>query len=239
MIPPTIVFGDIHGLTTWKQVVAKNPNCRYVFLGDYLDPFESIEPAALLQNLQEIIELKKSQPENVILLLGNHDMHYITSDMVPSLRFDLEIYEAALILFTENFDLFQYAFQDGKYIFTHAGISQAWFINDFQGDTNKNIAEQLNNPTNEQVSALCRVSELFGGRRGALGGIFFAHWQELYDPLQGYIQVVGHHGMIDSVATDEISEYKTDNATVIFCDAFWNNQYLRIDDTPQQNSLYV
>jgi hypothetical protein len=34
----TIVFGDIHGSTYWKKVVDENPDCRFIFLGDYLDP---------------------------------------------------------------------------------------------------------------------------------------------------------------------------------------------------------
>jgi hypothetical protein len=43
--------------------------------------------------------------------------------MDSCLRFDLDLYESANQLFVDNFELFQYAFQDGKCIFTHAGIS--------------------------------------------------------------------------------------------------------------------
>ncbi|MCD8262709.1 MAG: hypothetical protein LUD15_15580 [Bacteroides sp.] len=39
---PTIAIGDIHGLTTWKGIVEKHPDCKIVFLGDYLDPYENI-----------------------------------------------------------------------------------------------------------------------------------------------------------------------------------------------------
>ena len=225
MTQPIIVFGDTHGLTVWKQIIKENPECRYIFLGDYLDPFEPIEKEKLLQNLQEIIDLKKQQPLNVTLLLGNHDMHYITSDMEPCLRFDVEIYEAANKIFTDNFDMFQYSYQEGKYIFTHAGISQEWFTKVFRGILNDNISEQLNNPTDEQVSALCQISELFGGNKGNLGSIFWTHLQELYEPLKGYTQIVGHNSV------EEVSEYKTETATasVIFCDCLWNGKYLRIE----------
>jgi len=37
----TIAIGDIHGLTNWKDIVndPKNEGCRFVFLGDYMDPY--------------------------------------------------------------------------------------------------------------------------------------------------------------------------------------------------------
>jgi hypothetical protein len=218
----TIIIGDIHGSTFWKTAVTENPGCRYVFLGDYLDPFEEMDNHLLLDNLKEIIKLKADNPEKVVLLLGNHDMHYITSDMEPCLRFDLEIYERANELFINNFHLFQYAYQEENRIFTHAGISNQWFIKDFQGDSSCNIAEQLNNPTDQQVQALCRISELFGGREGTIGGIFFAHIEELIEPLHGFTQIVGHTRM------EEISEYQCEHGNVIFCDALWNGKYLKI-----------
>ena len=74
---PTIVLGDIHGSTYWKTVVEENPACRYIFLGDYLDPYEKIPRNQLINNLKKIIQLKKERNDDVILLLGNHDMHYI------------------------------------------------------------------------------------------------------------------------------------------------------------------
>ena len=33
------MIGDVHGLRTWEQVVKKHSNCKYVFLGDYNDPY--------------------------------------------------------------------------------------------------------------------------------------------------------------------------------------------------------
>ena len=70
---PTVVIGDIHGLTYWKKAVAKNPDCRYIFLGDYLDPYEDIPRFQLIGNLKKIINLKKKLKDDVVLLLGNHD----------------------------------------------------------------------------------------------------------------------------------------------------------------------
>ena len=147
----TIVFGDIHGSTYWKEVVNENPDCRYIFLGDYLDPYDDIANKNLTDNLKEIIQLKKDRNDDVILLLGNHDMHYLDWDFAPCSRFDETIKAEAHALFSENRRLFTYAFQEGNHIFTHAGITEKWFLEDFKGDVSKNIAEQLNHPYPDQL----------------------------------------------------------------------------------------
>ena len=132
---PIIVLGDVHGSTFWKTAVDENPACRYIFLGDYLDPYEYIPAWLLIRNLKKIIQLKKERPDDVILLLGNHDLHYFCSDMDPSSRFDFMIAEEVSMLFRENIHLFMYAFQVDNWIFTHVGISEKWFLDDFKGNT--------------------------------------------------------------------------------------------------------
>jgi hypothetical protein len=94
-------------------------------------------------NLKTIIQLKIDNMDDVILLLGNHDMHYISLDVEPSTRFDYRIEADAHALFSDNMHLFTNAFQEGKRIFTHAGISKRWFLDDFGGSVKINIAEQL------------------------------------------------------------------------------------------------
>jgi len=218
---PTVVLGDIHGSTYWKTVVEENPACRYIFLGDYLDPYKNISRNQLLDNLKEIIQLKKDRHDDVILLLGNHDLHYIRMEIGPYSRFDVAIAMDAFFLFTENIHLFTYAFQDENCIFTHAGISEKWFLDDFGGDVNKNIAEQLNNPLCDQLPALYRVGALRGGDYNAVGGIFWADIDELKVPLQGYIQYVGHNRV------GEITQYKANDGTIFFCDCLFNKEYIR------------
>ena len=218
----TIVFGDIHGLTYWKDVVNENPMCRYIFLGDYLDPYQNISPQQLLENLKEIIQFKKEHFDDVILLLGNHDLHYFCPKMPMSCRFEYDIAGEVAVLFNENINLFTYAFQEENYIFTHAGISEQWFLKDFKGDRNKNIAEQLNNPLPEQVSALYRCGAARGGYYNTIGGIFWADINELEHPLTGYTQVVGHNRVRD------IYEHSNNGGKIIFCDCLFNKKYLVI-----------
>ena len=116
-----------------------------------------------------------------------------------------------------------YAFQVENCIFTHAGISEKWFLDDFKGNPNKNIAEQLNNPLPEQIEAICRCGEARGGFKNAKGGIFWADFSELYEPLSGYTQVVGHNRV------DDICEHTNNGGRIIFCDCLYNEKYLKLE----------
>ncbi|MDR2130135.1 MAG: metallophosphoesterase [Odoribacteraceae bacterium] len=218
---PTIVIGDVHGLTCWKEIVASHPGCRYLFLGDYLDPYEEINHHVLMDNLKDIIRLKQGQPRDVILLLGNHDLHYITPKIEQGMRWDFDIAEEAAGLFTANRELFQYAFQEDRCVFTHAGIVHEWFTGYFKGDSSENIAAQLNNPAPEQEQHLFACGTARGGF-DKYGGIFWADRRELYEPLRGFTQIVGHNRVPD------VKDVTVNGGRVIFCDCLFNKHYLRI-----------
>ena len=99
---PIVVIGDVHGLTTWKDVVKNHQGSQFVFLGDYCDPYEDIEPDELIKNLRSIIQFKKRHPNDVILLLGNHDMHYLSEDFVTCTRYDERIAPRIKRILTNN-----------------------------------------------------------------------------------------------------------------------------------------
>lgn len=217
---PVVAIGDIHGLTKWKEIVEEHEDCTIVFLGDYLDPYVYITRKEQLANLSEIIALKKAHMDSVVLLLGNHDLHYFNDRAVSGSRYDFQIEGKAREMFCDNLDLFQYAFQQDRLIFTHAGIQHRWFVDDFKGDLSMPIADQLNNPKEEQVNSLFRLGYARGGRRNNLGGVFWADIKELTDPLHGYTQIVGHNRVAD------ITERKGDNDnTIIFCDCLRYGKY--------------
>jgi hypothetical protein len=217
----TVVIGDVHGSDYWKEVIKENPDCRYVFLGDYLDPYEEMDSKILVGNLKDIIQLKREQPDNVVLLLGNHDLHYITDKIVQSSRFDFDISQEVSVLFGENRSLFQFACQDENCIFTHAGISHKWFVDDFKGDFQTNIADQLNHPKPGQERFLYACGMARGGF-DKRGGVFWADIRELYEPLKGYTQIVGHNRVKD------ISDHTNRGGRIIFCDCLFNKHYLKI-----------
>ena len=99
----------------WRRILSagwcSSAECRVVFLGDYLDPYGYVHKGKLLDNLRAIMQLKRDRPEDVVLLLGNHDLHYFCEDACVGTRFDMEIAEAASWMFLNNIGLFNYAFQ--------------------------------------------------------------------------------------------------------------------------------
>ena len=217
-----IAIGDIHGSTYWKKIVKSHPNSKYIFLGDYLDPSgDDFNFNEIIGNLMEIIQLKKEQPDNVILLFGNHDLQYVTSAFERGTGYDWMLAGRYKRIFLDHFGLFQNACQIDDYIFTHAGISHKWFVDDFKGDIHANIADQLNNPKPEQLKALYRCGEVRGGDKGDTGGIFWADMSELENPLQGYTQIVGHNSV------EHIEDYSNNGGRVIFCDCLDNRHYLQ------------
>ena len=73
-----IVIGDIHGEGAWRDIVEKHPGCKYIFLGDYCDPYNyDLSDEEVIANLCSIIEFKKQKMDDVVLLLGNHDIQYV------------------------------------------------------------------------------------------------------------------------------------------------------------------
>ncbi len=71
----TILLGDTHGRTLWKDIVTKESPDQVVFIGDYFDSLD-ISQENQLRNFIDILEYKYRVP-NTILLIGNHDFHYM------------------------------------------------------------------------------------------------------------------------------------------------------------------
>ena len=66
-----LIIPDVHGRDFWRKAVEKEGSDveRIIFLGDYLDPyyFDVIKEDRMIEGLHDILELKKSEPEKVIL----------------------------------------------------------------------------------------------------------------------------------------------------------------------------
>lgn len=126
------VLGDTHGRDLWKQVEAD----KIIFLGDYFDSFD-IKFADQYNNFYDIIEYKKKRKDEVILLLGNHDYHYMSwADQSYSgyqTKHGFVIQKA----FVDNLEHFQVGYQHDvqvdhqldKFLFTHAGVTNTWWKN--------------------------------------------------------------------------------------------------------------
>ncbi len=72
-----IIIPDVHGRRFWRKAVEGldtpgHEEDRVVFLGDYVDPYpwEGILPGEAVKELEDIIALKKRNPDRVVLLLS-------------------------------------------------------------------------------------------------------------------------------------------------------------------------
>jgi hypothetical protein len=127
-----IVCPDIHGRPFWKQAASEyDGSVPFIFLGDYLDAYDSehINPEEVKHNFEEIWGFKKKWGDNVILLLGNHDLSY-KEYLFRCCRFSFYSADWYQDFLRQNWEFFKFAHQiynNGKtIIFSHAGIHPLW-----------------------------------------------------------------------------------------------------------------
>lgn len=139
-----IALGDTHGFSTWKKVVNRESFDKLLLIGDYFDSF-TVKTEDQINNFLDIIEFKKSRPDDVILLIGNHDHHYVVGDTGTSGYQHVGSFQICPVI-NDNLKYLQYAYQHENFLFTHAGVSEVFMDNIFGKDGWKieNIADDLN-----------------------------------------------------------------------------------------------
>lgn len=190
----TIVVGDIHGRTCWKQI-ANQEFDKFIFVGDYLDTHENITGEEQLVNFEDILQFKRDNKEKVILLIGNHDFHYMPFAMEHYSGFQSgyqwvfkDILEQAL-----KEDLLQIAHQQGKYLFTHAGVSKTWLNSTMSIGLKENVDEHINDIFLHQPSKYFRFNGINPyGDDITQSPIWIREKSLSKDKLDNLIQIVGH-----------------------------------------------
>ena len=233
-----MTIGDLHGRTVWKyfadikSLLYAEPDAagfggfipeyqRYVFLGDYVDSFTETNDQ-IRENLLELIRFKILYPDNVILLWGNHDVEYYLNEPWKPMKtaisgFRPEMHYDLYDIFNTNKDLFQLAYQEGNYLFCHAGVHFGWYQYVFtkaikgRGMDDMTIAEQLNEAFNYKLDCLFDVDFYRGGYK-KVGGPLWCDKRLLTKILLNTHQIVGHNPVKD-IYTNKIG-----NASITFCD---------------------
>ncbi len=197
-----IAIGDIHGRDTWKPIVEKHINevDRIIFVGDYFDSFNIPMPVQI-KNFREIVKFAREGSEKIVLLIGNHDYHYLSmgetySGFNPTYAAGIE-YD----YLRPNLDLFKICHREGEFLFSHAGITKTW-LNNFLIDVD-DIDSELNGFWQYK-------QHVFGWRRNPskkMSAYTDSYGDNIWqgplwvrpnsldaDKIKGYIQVVGHTG---------------------------------------------
>ena len=200
-----LIVPDVHGKIFWK--IAKeyvNYVDKIVFLGDYLDPYEKMDREAVISNFMDILTFKISQPNDFIILMGNHDHHYLPQykEWWGCRRDDVNFDKISKI-FTSNSKYFQLSYKVDNYLFTHAGVLDGW-LKVINGEkkirctvpltydkhiTIDNLNELIGSPL------LDMISEERGGRDVYGSPIWADVYEHLYDwgeRIPNIYQVFGH-----------------------------------------------
>ncbi|MBQ2485672.1 MAG: metallophosphoesterase [Candidatus Methanomethylophilus sp.] len=125
------IIPDVHGRSFWRDAFRDGVPGRTVFLGDYLDPYlyEGVTRSEATDCLREIISLKRENPDRIVLLLGNHDLGYL-SRRVCQVRMDYGRERMNRRLLEDNLDLFDIVHEETlggvRFLFSHAGVGQEW-----------------------------------------------------------------------------------------------------------------
>ena len=217
-----LIIPDIHCRKFWRDLDYDKYD-KVIFLGDYLDPYSG-EPNLeenSIEMLNDIISLKKSNPDKYILLTGNHTDHYIWSNMAEASRKSWAFREVYNEIFIKNLDLFQITYIYNNTIFSHAGITPEWayrFLADYMKYDESALEENLvletakilmDTPLKDfnkhYIKALSNISSTY---RGGFDDYGSCEWADIYEHIDlanstidnivpkhksdGYYQIFGH-----------------------------------------------
>ena len=194
-----LVIPDVHGRSFWREPCADiNSYSRVIFLGDYLDPygFDDITLPEAFANFCDIVAFAEAHRGKVTMLLGNHDLHYITTAAGRSTRHSPWMAERAAPIFDEQRQLFHLACQVGDTLFTHAGCLQGWI-----DEANLRYPDVKLSLDADSINALLadeqhmRVLGMVGNRRGGSYNHGSCVWADVNEHLitpSPIPQVFGH-----------------------------------------------
>lgn len=241
----TLVLGDIHGRTIWKDIIEKENPDRVIFLGDYVSTHEGISSGQQLSNLGDILDYKEENPDKVILLRGNHDTQHLGYHWAECSGWNGEVWgKMSQSEFKERFlNLSQWIYIDEnlKTIFSHAGVSTRW-LQDVEKYLVRTRGPQYDDGTIDldvllELINTIEPNELFGFRPSNcydMCGTSSTQPPTWIRPetlrscnVVGYDQVVGHtpHRKISKMV-----QATKGKQTIWLCDSLEFENYLIIED---------
>lgn len=147
-----LIIGDLHGKGVVYDIYNQENPDDVIILGDYFDSF-NLSPLVQKLNFESILNLReehiKSGKGEFILLLGNHDYHYMrdTMEMYSGYNDETAGYVCNLIedLYKKKILQISYIDKVNRIIFTHAGVTNSWFYE------NCKTLEDINNVSLESL----------------------------------------------------------------------------------------
>ena len=140
----TLLIGDIHGRTIWKDILERESSelSRVIFFGDYFDSFD-ISGIDQIHNFKEIIRFKESTNLEVVMLIGNHDHHYMNVGETYS-GYQHALQHDIYSVLRENMKHLQVVYKMDNILCSHAGISPIWLDETFGLWNKSNVVDDIN-----------------------------------------------------------------------------------------------
>jgi hypothetical protein len=207
-----LIIPDVHGRQFfWSELRDPDEYSHIIFLGDYLDPYpiEGITWKLAENTFYQVVDYKKKNPEKVTLLLGNHDLPYLSEAVQrygTSDRFNETAVPRLRQFFMENRSLFRMAWQTEiggeTYLFSHAGVVRGWLEQNGLTETWEKIstdklADWLDNMSYTE-DGIVKLGQCGSARWGweQFGSPTWADWIEILEDgraiRDGVYQIVGH-----------------------------------------------
>lgn len=140
----TVVIGDVHGRHVWKWITNYEKPDRVIFIGDYFDSFD-VPYDIQINNFLDIVKYKEESGVDVVMLLGNHDFHYLPYINDTATSGYQKKYAHLIKQIVGNYqDYLQVAYQFDDLLFTHAGASVEFMDANFERWEEENTSGHLN-----------------------------------------------------------------------------------------------
>lgn len=198
-----LIIPDVHGRDFWKKPCEDMSQWdKVVFLGDYVDPYpDEAKQEDVIPILQEIVSLKEVYKDKVILLWGNHDLFYWCDPYRKQTdywsRHDYKRHSEIEKIFIQHNDLFQFAWEYDKFLFSHAGVNNglAKFLEEEFDEVNSKVINDFF--SQEQNQMLLAMVSYYRGGWDRYGSIVWSDIHEHYgkEPRKStkqYFQIFGH-----------------------------------------------
>ncbi len=202
-----IALGDTHGRDIWKRIIFKEQDFdKIIFIGDYFDTKEDISGNQQIENFKNILDTKIKYPDKFVLLIGNHDFHYLktTEESYSGFQNDYSKSISRLLHRAIEKNLLQMCFVSGDYLFVHAGVTKTWC------QINKIDENNLENAINKLFIDNPNAFAFTEGKKGSLTGdeicqtpIWVRPRSLAEDKIDNFFQIVGHTQVRRITFTDD------------------------------------
>lgn len=220
-----VAIGDIHGRSHWKRIIESETFDKLIFIGDYLDSFD-ISGESQLGNFQEIIEYKKENSDKVILLIGNHEYHYISDSNYSGFQYSYSFLFKDILKSLIKDRLIQMSYIYKDFLFSHAGVTKTWLENNHFNGNIENIKD-ISNHINDLFEFKPNTFDIIDNKPkfNQYGDNIYQSpiWirpKSLLSDRVNFKQIVGHTSNDKIIIEEDIA----------FIDALKNEQYLVIEN---------